>query len=69
MITLSGFGIGLIVGMGIGLHGLFQGFFRCRGPLMELTRPVPVFALIPFHVMVWHWVLPQILLVALGVSH
>ncbi len=70
MITLSGFGIGLIVGMGIGLLMAYsKGFLDAVGPLMELTRPVPVFALIPLF-MLWFGIgfWPQILLVALGVS-
>lgn len=70
MITLSGFGIGLIVGMGMGLLMAYsRGFLDSVGPLMEFTRPVPVFALIPLF-MLWFGIgfWPQILLVALGVS-
>ena len=69
-ITLSGFAIGLVLGFGLGLAIAYNTeFMDLLGPLMELTWPVPVFALIPlfllwFGIGLW----PQIMLVALGVS-
>lgn len=70
MITLSGFSIGVAVGVVAGLLMAYsRGFLEAVGPVMELARPVPVFALIPlfllwFGIKLW----AQILLVALGVS-
>ncbi|MGE5528654.1 MAG: ABC transporter permease [Patescibacteria group bacterium] len=69
-ITLGGFGLGLFLGVGMGLFMAYsRGFLEMVGPVMEFTRPVPVFALIPLF-MLWFGVsvLPQILLVALGVG-
>lgn len=69
-ITMSGFAIGLVIGIGMGLLMAYnKSFMDTVGPFMEFTRPIPVFALIPLF-MLWFglglW--PQILLVALGVS-
>lgn len=69
-ITLSGFAIGVLAGVLMGLMMAYsKAFLQSLGPLMEVTRPIPVYALIPLF-MLWfglgHW--PQILLVALGVS-
>ncbi|MGD8449936.1 MAG: ABC transporter permease subunit [Desulfobacterales bacterium] len=69
-ITLSGFAIGLIIGIGMGLMMAYsKTFLETTGPFMEFTRPIPVFALIPLF-MLWFGIglWPQILLVALGVS-
>lgn len=69
-ITLSGFCIGAVLGVGMGLLMAYsKTFMNIIGPFMEFTRPIPVFAMIPLF-MIWFglglW--PQILLVALGVS-
>lgn len=69
-ITLSGFAIGVLFGVMVGLMMAYsKAFLQSLGPMMEITRPIPVYALIPLF-MLWfglgHW--PQILLVALGVS-
>lgn len=69
-ITMSGFFIGLVFGMFMGLAMAYSKWFmETIGPFMEFTRPVPVFALIPLF-MIWFglglW--PQIMLVALGVA-
>lgn len=68
-ITMAGLIIGLIVGITFGLIMAYsKGFMDIVGPMMEFTRPVPVFALIPLF-MLWFGLgqLPQILLIALGV--
>lgn len=69
-ITMSGFGIGVAIGMSLGmLMAYSKSFMKTVGPFMEVTRPIPIFALIPLF-MLWFglglW--PQILLIALGVS-
>lgn len=69
-ITLSGFCIGSVLGVGMGLMMAYsKTFMNIVGPFMEFTRPIPIFAMIPLF-MIWFglglW--PQILLVALGVS-
>ena len=69
-ITMSGFIIGLVLGVSMGLLMAYsRSFMDAVGPFMEFTRPVPIFAMIPLF-MIWFglglW--PQILLVALGVS-
>lgn len=69
-ITLGGFGIGLVAGIGLGLLMAYSRFFlEAVGPILEFTRPIPVFALIPLFLL-WFGVgiVPQILLVALGVA-
>ena len=69
-ITLSGFSIGLVGGVGLGLAIAYsKSFLEIVGPSLEFTRPVPVLALIPLFLL-WFGigVLPQVLLVALGVS-
>lgn len=69
-ITLSGFTIGLIAGIALGLAIAYsRNFMEIVGPFLDFTRPVPVLALIPLFLL-WFGVglLPQILLVALGVS-
>lgn len=68
-ITMSGFLIGMVVGLTLGLFMAYsKAFMDTMGPIMEFTRPIPVFAMIPLF-MIWFglglW--PQILLVALGV--
>lgn len=69
-ITLSGFGLGLIGGISLGLVMAYsKNFLEMVGPSLEFTRPVPVLALIPLFLL-WFGIgaSPQILLVALGVS-
>jgi len=69
-ITLSGFAVGLVVGIALGLAIAYsKNFMEIVGPFLDFTRPVPVLALIPLFLL-WFGVglLPQILLVALGVS-
>ncbi|MCD6317942.1 ABC transporter permease [Candidatus Aerophobetes bacterium] len=69
-ITLSGFGIGLVAGVGLGLAIAYsKNFMEMVGPLLDFTRPIPVLALIPLFLL-WFGIglLPQVLLVALGVS-
>jgi len=69
-ITMSGFSIGLLIGLSMGLMMAYsKNFMEIVGPFLEFTRPVPVFALIPLF-MIWFglglW--PQVMLVAIGVS-
>lgn len=69
-ITLSGFAIGLVAGIMMGLMMAYsRSFLETIGPMMEFTRPIPILALIPLF-MLWFGLglLPQVLLVALGVS-
>lgn len=69
-ITLIGFALGAAVGLLLGLiMGYSKIFLQVIGPFMEVTRPIPVFALIPLF-MLWFGIgiLPQVLLIALGVS-
>jgi len=69
-ITLSGFAIGLVAGIALGLAIAYsKNFMEIVGPFLDFTRPVPVLALIPLFLL-WFGigVSPQILLVALGVS-
>ena len=69
-ITLSGFGIGLVGGVALGLGIAYsKNFLETVGPFLDFTRPVPVLALIPLFLL-WFGigVSPQVLLVALGVS-
>lgn len=69
-ITMSGFAIGLLIGVGMGLFMAYSKvFLETAGPFMEFTRPIPIFALIPLF-MLWFGlgIWPQVLLVALGVS-
>lgn len=69
-ITAIGLVIGLCLGIGMGLFMAYsKKFMDTAGPFMEFTRPVPVFAMIPLF-MLWFGIgkLPQILLIALGVS-
>lgn len=68
-ITMSGLVIGLVIGTIVGLIMAYsKAFMDIVGPLMEFSRPVPVFALIPLFIL-WFGLglLPQILLIALGV--
>jgi ABC-type nitrate/sulfonate/bicarbonate transport system permease component len=70
LITLSGFAFGLFAGILLGLAIAYsRNFMQIVGPFLDFTRPVPVFALIPLFLL-WFGIglLPQILLVALGVS-
>lgn len=69
-LTLSGFGIGMFIGILLGLAIAYsRNFMEIVGPVMEFTRPVPIFALIPLFLL-WFGIgiLPQIVLIALGVS-
>jgi len=69
-ITMIGFGLGTVIGLFLGLFMAYSSsFLKTMGPFMEVTRPIPVFALIPLF-MLWFGIglLPQILLIALGVS-
>ena len=69
-LTLTGFVIGMIAGMLLGLGIAYsKNFMETVGPILEFTRPVPVFALIPL-LLLWFGVgiMPQILLIVLGVS-
>ncbi len=69
-ITLGGFFIGSAVGLALGLGIAYsKNFMETVGPFLDFTRPVPVLALIPLFLL-WFGigVLPQVLLVALGVS-
>lgn len=68
-ITMSGLVIGLVAGTIVGLIMAYsRAFMDIVGPIMEFSRPIPVFALIPLF-MLWFGLglLPQILLIALGV--
>lgn len=69
-ITMSGFAIGMLLGVGTGLLMAYsRNYMEIVGPFMEFIRPIPIFAMIPLF-MIWFglglW--PQILLVAIGVS-
>jgi len=69
-LTLCGFLIGTLAGVFLGLGIAYsRNFMETVGPILEFTRPVPVFALIPL-LLLWFGVgiFPQILLIALGVS-
>lgn len=69
-ITMAGLGIGLLVGILMGLAMAYSTMFmQTVGPFMEATRPIPAMAMIPLF-MLWFGLgrLPQILLIALGVS-
>ena len=69
-LTLGGFAIGVIVGIFLGLMMAYsRNFMDVTGPILEFTRPIPVFALIPLFLL-WFGIgrLPQILLIALGVA-
>ena len=68
-IAMGGFFIGLLAGVLMGLMMAYsKTFLETVGPIMEFTRPIPVFAMIPLF-MIWFGlgVTPQVLLVALGV--
>ena len=69
-ITLTGFGIGLCVGIALGLGIAYsKTFMDIVGPFLDFTRPVPVGALTPFFLLRFRiGVTPQVLLVAVGVS-
>jgi ABC-type nitrate/sulfonate/bicarbonate transport system permease component len=69
-ITLGGFVAGVIAGIALGLAIAYsKDFMEVVGPFLDFTRPVPVLALIPLFLL-WFGIgfMPQILLVALGVS-
>jgi len=69
-ITLGGFIVGVIAGIALGLAIAYsKDFMEVVGPFLDFTRPVPVLALIPLFLL-WFGIglMPQILLVALGVS-
>src|SRR5690349_22696086 len=68
--TLVGFVIGTVVGVGIGLAMAYSKVVReLFGGVLDFIRPVPVFALIPMFVL-WFGIgrTPQIVLIALGTS-
>jgi ABC-type nitrate/sulfonate/bicarbonate transport system permease component len=68
--TLSGFGIGVAFGTISGLAMAYNKTIRdLLGTIFDLTRPVPVFALIPLFIL-WFGIgrSPQIALIALGTS-
>lgn len=69
-ITLSGFGLGSLVGLLMGLSMAYSKTFQdTTGPVFDFIRPIPIFALIPLFLL---WFGPemgtQIAFVALGVS-
>jgi len=68
--TLSGFGIGTILGVFMGLLMAYsKTFLETMGPTFDFIRPVPIFAMIPLFLL---WFGPkvgtQIAFIALGVS-
>jgi ABC-type nitrate/sulfonate/bicarbonate transport system permease component len=68
--TLGGFAIGVSIGVGSGLLMAYSPIARdLLSDLMDIMRPVPVFALIPLFAL-WFGigVMPQITLIALGTS-
>lgn len=68
-IAMGGLALGLLAGMLMGLMMAYsKSFLESVGPIMEFTRPIPIFALIPLF-MIWFGLgtTPQVLLVALGV--
>lgn len=68
-IAMGGFAIGLVGGVLMGLFMAYsRSFLETMGPIMEFTRPVPIFALIPLF-MIWFGlgITPQLMLVAMGV--
>jgi ABC-type nitrate/sulfonate/bicarbonate transport system permease component len=68
--TLTGFGIGVAFGTISGLAMAYNKTIRdLLGTIFDLTRPVPVFALIPLFIL-WFGIgrSPQIALIALGTS-
>ncbi len=68
--TLTGFGIGVVFGTVSGLAMAYNKIVRdLLGTIFDLTRPVPVFALIPLFIL-WFGIgrSPQIALIALGTS-
>jgi len=70
MMTLVGFTIGSLFGTITGLLMAYSSSIRdLLGALMDFTRPVPVFALIPLFIL-WFGIgrTPQIVLIALGAS-
>jgi ABC-type nitrate/sulfonate/bicarbonate transport system permease component len=67
-ITLSGFVIGVAVGVGLGLVMAYSRTVRdLLGTIFDLLRPVPIFALIPLFLL-WFGIgrAPQIALIAMG---
>lgn len=68
--TLTGFGIGVAFGTISGLAMAYNKTIRdLLGTIFDLTRPVPVFALIPLFIL-WFGIgrAPQIALIAMGTS-
>jgi ABC-type nitrate/sulfonate/bicarbonate transport system permease component len=68
--TLGGFAIGVLIGVGSGLLMAYSPVARdLLSDLMDIMRPVPVFALIPLFAL-WFGIgiMPQITLIALGTS-
>lgn len=68
--TLTGFAIGAAIGVGLGLLIAASKLARTLlGDVLDFTRPVPVFALIPLFLL-WFGIGrgPQIALIALGTS-
>lgn len=68
--TMAGLAIGLVVGVGTGLLMAYSPIIRdLLSDLMDIMRPVPVFALIPLFAL-WFGIgiAPQIAIIALGTS-
>lgn len=68
--TLTGFLLGTSIGAGMGLAMAYSKVVReLFGDVLDFTRPVPIFALIPLFVL-WFGIgrAPQIALIALGTS-
>ncbi len=68
--ALGGFGIGCAFGISMGLLMAYsKNFFETVGPVIDFTRPIPIFALIPLFLL-WFGsgMLAQLLFIALGVS-
>jgi ABC-type nitrate/sulfonate/bicarbonate transport system permease component len=68
--TLTGFALGAVIGIGLGLLIAASRVARTLlGDVLDFTRPVPVFALIPLFLL-WFGIGrgPQIALIALGTS-
>jgi len=68
--TLTGFLLGTLLGAGLGLLMAYSRTAReLFGAVLDFTRPVPIFALIPLFIL-WFGIgrAPQIALIALGTS-
>lgn len=68
--TMTGLSIGLVIGVGSGLLMAYSPIIRdLLSDLMDIMRPVPVFALIPLFAL-WFGIgiAPQVAIIALGTS-